>query len=143
MYKNVLLSVDLGQESSWKKALPTAVQLCQTSSATLHVMTVVPDFGMSIIGQYFPEGYEKEVANKVMEQLRSFVGEHVPDDVPVQHIVGEGNVYETILKMAGKIGCDLIVMASHRPELQDYLLGPNAARVVRHAKCSVLVVRGQ
>ena len=37
---------------------------------------------------------------------------------------------------------DLIVMASHRPELKDYLIGPNAARVVRHADCSVQVVRG-
>ncbi len=32
-------------------------------------------------------------------------------------------------------------IGSHRPELKDYLLGPNAARVVRHANCSVLVVR--
>lgn len=32
-------------------------------------------------------------------------------------------------------------MAAHRPELQDYLLGLNATRVVRHAKVSVLVVR--
>ncbi len=65
----------------------------------------------------------------------------MPDDVSVQHIVGEGTVYEVILDMAEKVEADLIVMASHRPELQDYLLGPNAARVVRHAKCSVLVVR--
>jgi nucleotide-binding universal stress UspA family protein len=32
-------------------------------------------------------------------------------------------------------------MGSHRPELSDYLLGPNAGKVVRHAKCSVMVVR--
>ena len=32
-------------------------------------------------------------------------------------------------------------MASHRPELRDYLIGPNAARVMRHADASVLVVR--
>lgn len=32
-------------------------------------------------------------------------------------------------------------MAAHRPALKDYLLGPNAARVVRHSNCSVLVVR--
>ena len=65
----------------------------------------------------------------------------VPDDVSVQHIVGEGSVYEVILKIAGDIDADLILMASHRPELQDYLLGPNASRVVRHATCSVLVHR--
>ena len=44
--------------------------------------------------------------------------------------------------LAGEIGVDLIAMASHRPALKDYLIGPNAARVVRHADVSVLVVRG-
>ena len=29
-----------------------------------------------------------------------------------------------------------------RHALKDYLLGPNVARVVRHANCSVYVVRG-
>ncbi len=37
------------------------------------------------------------------------------------------------------VGC--IVMASHRPGLQDYLLGSTAARVLRHANCSVYIVR--
>ena len=50
-------------------------------------------------------------------------------------------VYQVILETAAKIGADLIVMASHRPKPMDYLLGPNAAKVVRHAKTSVLVVR--
>lgn len=59
----------------------------------------------------------------------------------VRHVVGRGTVYEEILRIAGEIGSDLIVIGSHRPELKDYLLGPNAARVVRHADCSVLVVR--
>jgi nucleotide-binding universal stress UspA family protein len=50
-------------------------------------------------------------------------------------------VYEEILATARDLKADLIVMASHRPELKDYLLGPNAARVVRHSDVSVLVVR--
>jgi len=36
---------------------------------------------------------------------------------------------------------DLIIVGSHKPGLQDYLLGSTAARVVRHAMCSVLVGR--
>ena len=32
-------------------------------------------------------------------------------------------------------------MAAHRPSLADYLLGPNTARVGRHAQCSVQVLR--
>ncbi len=141
MYKNILLAVDLDDKSSWKEALPTAVNLCKAWGGNLRVLTVVPNFGMSIVGQYFPEGYEKEMAQKVLDELKSFVQDHVPDDIKVQHIVGEGTIYEVILKIARETKADLIVMASHRPELKDYLLGPNAARVVRHADCSVLVVR--
>ncbi len=55
MYNTILLPVDLNEESSWKKALPTALELCKTFGAKLHVMTVVPDFGMAIVGSFFPE----------------------------------------------------------------------------------------
>ena len=104
-------------------------------------MTVVPDFGMNIVAQYFPKGYEKEVAEKTLTQLKAFVEKNVPNDITVQHVVGEGSVYETILKVARQTKADLIIMESLRPALKDYLLGPNAARVVRHAECSVLVIR--
>lgn len=35
----------------------------------------------------------------------------------------------------------ILLSLSHRPGLDDYLLGPNAAKDVRHCKRSVLVVR--
>ena len=142
MYREILLAVDLNDESSWKKSLPVAIEFCQNGGGNLHVLTVVPDFGMSIVGQYFPEGYEKDVSEKVMAALKEFVQKHVPEGVSVQHIVGEGSVYEVILEIAKKISADLIVVSASRPDLKSYLLGPNAARVVRHADCSVMVVRG-
>lgn len=141
MYKTVLLPVDLDQESSWRASLPAAVEFCRASGGNLHILTVVPDFGMTIVGQFFKEGFEKEMADRVLERLHQFVDTNVPDDVKVQHIVAGGTIYEVILNIAGKINADVIVMEAHRPELKDYLLGPNAARVVRHANCSVLVVR--
>ena len=52
-----------------------------------------------------------------------------------------GTIYKRIIKSADELGADLIVLTSHRPETKDYLLGPNAARVVRHAKQSVFVIR--
>ncbi len=141
MFNTILLPVDLNHESSWAKALPTALELARASGGNLHVLTVVPDFGMSIVGQFFPEGYEKEMADKVLAKLHEFVEANVPAEMKVQHIVGEGSAYEVILSIAEKINADVIVMGAHRPELKDYLLGPNAARVVRHANCSVMVVR--
>ncbi len=141
MYRNILFTVDLGEESSWQKALPVAIEHARAFGSRLHVMTVVPGFGMSMVGQFFPKGYEKKMRERARAELHDFVKEHVPEGIPVQHIVGEGTVYSTIIETARKIGADLIVMQAHRPELGDYLLGPNAARVVRHADCSVLVVR--
>jgi len=141
MFKDVLLAVDLNDEGSWVKALPVALDFVRASGGTLHVLTVVPNFGMSIVGQFFPKGYEKEVGEKVLVVLKEFVKTHIPDDVKTQRIVGEGTVYEVILNMAGKVNADMIVVSSGRDDLKDFLLGPNAARVVRHANCSVTVVR--
>ncbi len=141
MYKEILLPIDLDNEATWKKAITAAVALCQSFGANLHVMTVVPDFGMSIVSQYFPKDFEKKALTTATADLQAFAKKHVPGDVNVQHIVAHGTIYEEVLNTAKKIKADLIVMGSHRPELQDYLLGPNAARVVRHAPMSVLVVR--
>jgi nucleotide-binding universal stress UspA family protein len=135
------LAVDLGEESSWSKALPTALELVRNHEARLHVMTVVPDFGFSVVGQYFPKDYEHKMVTDMQRRLREFVTTHVPKDVTVHDIIGHGPVYSEILDAAESVKADLIVLASHRPGLQDYLIGPNASKVVRHAKCSVLVVR--
>jgi nucleotide-binding universal stress UspA family protein len=141
MFRNILVPIDLSDKHSWRKALPAAAALCEAFGAKLHVISVVPEFGLPIIGQYFPEGYEERVRQQVAKQLKAFVAEQVPDAVPTRRIVAEGKIYREILKAAAIIEADLIVMGSHHPELKDYLLGPNAARVVRHADCSVMVVR--
>jgi nucleotide-binding universal stress UspA family protein len=141
MYRTILLPVDLGDEHSWRKALPTALALRETFAAALHVVTVVPEFGLPIVGQYFPPDYEAKMHQHVADQLEEFVARQVPEGVAVQRIVAAGKIYQQILRVAEETQADLIVMGSHRPELSDYLLGPNAARVVRHAACSVMVVR--
>ena len=141
MFKEILLPVDIGDPGSSKKALSVAVELSGVAGASLHVLTVVPGFGMSIISQYFPEDFEEKSLAGAAQQLNDYIGASIPSDVTTQAIVANGTIYEEILRVATETGCDLIVMTSQRPELKDYLLGPNAARVVRHATCSVLVVR--
>jgi nucleotide-binding universal stress UspA family protein len=141
MYRNILLPVDLSDKHSWRKALPTAIALSATFQAELHVMTVVPEFGLPMVGQFFPPDYEAKMHQHVAAQLEDFVAQQVPEDVAVKRIVAAGKIYQQILRVAKEIEAELIVMGSHHPELSDYLLGPNAARVMRHADCSVMVVR--
>ena len=96
---------------------------------------------LSIISQYFPDDFEETTLTAAKDAVRAFIDKNVPKEVPSRAIVAQGRAYEQILRIADEIGCDAIVMAAGNPDLAQYLLGPNAARVVRHAKCSVLVVR--
>jgi len=142
MYRNILVALDLEDETDRVTTLERCLEVVRASpGAHLHALTVLPPFGMSIVGSFFPRGYEKQVAQELMRRLRETVDPKLPEGVRCRHIVGEGSVYEVVLDIAKKVEADLIVIGAHRPGLEDYLLGPNAARVVRHAVCSVLVVR--
>lgn len=143
MFKSVLLPIDLSAPSSWEKALPAALRLCQPEdSGILHELTVVPDFGMSVGGSNFEPGCEKKAMHQVGEDPSHRVSQHVPGVTEVHPHVVHGRVHDQIIMAADRLSVDAIVMGSHRPELTDYLLGPNAARVVHHAEQSVFVVRG-
>lgn len=142
MYDHILLPIDPSDAASYDKALPVAAKLAEAYGARLHIMTVAPDFGLSIVGQFFPEGFEKEALAAAREAIAAVVEKAaLPATIPVQLIVAHGAVYEEILRAAGAVNADLIVIGAHRPALKDFLLGPNAARVVRHATMSVMVVR--
>ena len=141
MYKEILLAIDLEDESSWQKALPAAVEMCKSSGARLHALTVVPELGPSIVSGYFPEDYEARMIADAGKRLGELMEAQLPEGLKARPIVAQGTVYKIIIDTAEGIGGDLIVIASHRPESSDSLLGPNAARVVRHSDKSVLVVR--
>lgn len=141
MFKNILLPIDLGAEEASRKALDVAVDYARKHGSRITVMTVMPGFSMTIISQYFPEGFEEKTITETEKRLKAYIADNIPSEIRTQAILASGTVYEEILETAKKTGCDLIVMAAHRPDLRDFLLGPNAARVVRHANCSVLVVR--
>lgn len=141
MYKRILLPIDLDQESSWQKALPVAREYCQIFGASLDLLTVIPDFGVGLVGNYFPPDFEEKASAEALARLESLARERLAGGITTRCHVAHGTVYEQILETARALDIDLIVMASHRPELSDYLLGPNAARVVRHSDVSVLVVR--
>ncbi len=140
LFRCVLASLDLGDPKSALFVLQAALEVIAPGD-TLHVVCVVPNFGTSMVGTFFPADHEEKAIAKARDDLRAFTAANVPEGVDVQHIIAHGNVYEEVLKAADTVSAELIVIGSHRPELKDYLLGPNAARVVRHSTRSVLVAR--
>jgi len=137
----VLCAVDLGQSDKSENVLHEAGKLADLHEAHLSVITVIPDFGMSLVGTFFDKDALKNALQKANDELHSFVKETLPKADDVQQIVALGNVYEEVLKVSNKIEADLIVIGASKPDLVDKLLGPNAARVARHASASVYIVR--
>ena len=138
-FEKILVPVDLGHDSSWREALPTAIDQAQHAGAKLHIVTVIPEEPPQLA--WLPDDYSERMIAYAKPKLDKLVEAHVPADINVEQHVRQGSIYKEIVELAQEQGIDLIVMASHRPELKDYLLGPNAARVVRHVECSVMVVR--
>jgi nucleotide-binding universal stress UspA family protein len=141
MARVVLLPIDLSDTDTQTSALAEALALLGPDGV-LHVVSVLPDFGMAQVSGFFRKDFEKEALAAFGRALTEWVETHVPDAVEVHPHVLHGTIYDEILRAADKLEANVIVMGSHRPAFKDYLLGPNAARVMRHARCSVYVVRG-
>lgn len=136
MLANIVVPIDLEHEGCWEAALEQAAVFACDHGAVLHLVTVIHS-GPSVLAQYFPGGYE-QTAGKSVEAVLETLGQGLGlEESKVTTAVRFGSVYPEILALAESVDADLIVVGSHRPEVTDYLLGSNAARVVRHAKCSV------
>lgn len=149
MAKKILVPVDLSDAETSAKVLAAGVDQAKHEGAELTVMTAVPNMVTGIDYRYAIRGemggsedYDlKKIVQNALDHLNEFVADNTTKGTKAQTIARHGTVYEQILDVAEEIGADQIVIGAHRPQLSDYLLGPNTARVVRHAKCSVNVVR--
>ena len=135
MYKKILVPIALDHGRDSNEALKIAKVLADDGAkiVALHVMEEVPSY----VAQYLPEGQAEANAKDLETRLKSEL-----DGMPgVEVAVVSGHAGHTIVDYASHNDVDCIVVASHRPGLQDYFLGSTAARVVRHAPCAVHVSR--
>ncbi len=138
MFKTILVPVDLSVDGEAESLLQVTKNLTASWDCTLHILSVIPDVGMPIVGSYFDENFESESRKAATAQLAELVAASGID--ARQHVLS-GKIYDCVIAQADKIDADLIIIGAHQPELKEYLLGSNAARVVRHSRQSVLVVR--
>lgn len=143
MSNSVLCAVDVSNGDDDLPVIRRAAQLAALDGAQLDVIAVLPDFGMSSVSSFFGKGHHEKMEAEAKTHLHALVTKALDADqnAKVRHVIATGRAYEEVLKLAKKTNAALIVVGAHKAELSDYLLGPNASRVVRHAKCSVYVVR--
>ncbi len=142
MFSKILIPVDLENEAFAEKAMDVAIQQAIDSDAKLHVVTVIPGFGMSMVGSFFPEDAMNKALTAVTKNLKQYASNKVPKAIKVSAKVLQGKSHKEILKESKAVGADLIVIPSHNVTRVDkVLLGSTTSRVVERAKVSVMVIK--
>jgi universal stress protein F len=136
MYKTIILPIDLSQSERNPAALAVAKKLVDKGGRII-LVNVVEDIPTYVAAE-LPAGFVENSMEDARKDLAAVAKKARPKaEIDVRH----GSPHNAILAAAEEKGADLIIIASHRPGLSDYFLGSTAARVVRHANCSVLVTR--
>lgn len=143
--KNILLPTDLSATSL--AASDYAVELALQYKAKIHLLHILEktppilairslDLSQEKILKSFEEEGKKLLDNAV-KKIRK--GKFI--DIEIEPVLKKGNDYEEIVKYSKEHKIDLIVIATHgRTGLLHTLLGSVAEKVIRYAKCPVLVI---
>jgi nucleotide-binding universal stress UspA family protein len=140
MFKKILVPIDLSESALSKPALDTSVELGLSSKGVLRLVTVETLLPASFM-EYVPPEFDKTQEDRGLHALQELSAGLAFPKSNISYAVRFGGIYVEILAEAEEWGADLIVIGSHRPSMATYLIGSNAKTIVRHAKCSVLVIR--
>ncbi|HCO7573215.1 universal stress protein UspF [Escherichia fergusonii] len=144
MSRTILVPIDISDSELAQRVISHVENEAKIDDAQVHFLTVIPS-----LPYYASLGLAYSAELPAMDDLKAEGKSQLEDiiqkfNIPTDRIhihVAEGAPKDKILELAKTLPADLIIIASHRPDITTYLLGSNAAAVVRHAECSVLVVR--
>ncbi len=139
MYSKILIPIDFAHEEQALASINKANKLGgEKGIILLHVVEEVPEY----VQNFLPEEFKTDKVESARKDLQTLLEKSEIDNTDkVQIEVRKGRSYSSILESADKNEVNLIIINSHKPGFEDYLLGSTAAKVVRHAECAVLVER--
>jgi nucleotide-binding universal stress UspA family protein len=148
MYKHILIATD-GSDLA-KKGVDHGLELASKIGARVTIVSVTqpldPQARQAALagGVEDPAGRYDQAISKEMEKRFEAIKQRMPDKgaaVDLTHEIDE-HPAEAIVRLADRLECDLIVMASHgRRGIRRLVLGSQTAEVVTHTTIPVLVVR--
>lgn len=139
---HVLVTTDFTDSAD--RAIPWAFELAaeQGARVTLCHVLVAPQPPNPVYAQVYPKTlFRRETLEAAEKRAVAALMDRVPRahaSVPHEVIVSRGAPADEIVRQAEERGCDLVVLA---PGRRRHLLGSVAEKVVRRARCAVLVVR--
>jgi nucleotide-binding universal stress UspA family protein len=141
MFKKILIPVDLQETALSIRATTVAQDLAVCYQSKITVLTVIPDFGMPLVANFFPEDAMKQAEREVHAELKRFIAAHFKDPAAIRAEVDGGSPHKIIVAHARREKADLIVLPARGKDISKVFLGSSSTHVVERAPCSVLVVR--
>jgi nucleotide-binding universal stress UspA family protein len=132
-----MVPVDLKHTDRLEKALGCAADMARQNNATVIYVGVAAATPSSIA--HTPA----EFADKLKAFAEAQAGaQDIPTEAhPVTSHDPSTDLDPTLLKAVGDTKADLVIMASHVPNVTDYIWPSNGGTVASHAAVSVFVVR--
>lgn len=134
MYKKIIVSLSLSHGIGGR-AIDAARKLKDEDGEIVAVHAYEPL--QDSVRAYLPED---AIANS-LKRAEAELAERVGSADDVEAVLLQGHPGRAVTDYAEKIGADCIIVGSHKPGLRDHFLGSTASRIVRHAPCSVHVLR--
>ncbi len=138
--KRILIAHD-GSRSS-ERALRKGLEIAEKFNSAVTVISVVPSLYLTEL----MEMDRKKVLDTLTadaKKMMTGIKAHSGKIKSLKTLIKQGSPADEILKTAGKMKSDMIVVGSHgRHGAQKFLLGSVSSKVIDHADCSVLIVKG-
>lgn len=142
MYSDILIPLDLSHKEQAEELAAVAGKLAAGEQARLHLLYVDQSF---IHRASYPQLDESELIghkSDAQQQMKYLLTDLAKNLELVIHC-RNGTAHDQILESAAELDVDAIVMMARKPGISSYFIGSNAERVVRHAPCSVFVIRSE
>lgn len=137
MFKRIMAPVDLAHIERLNRALDCAADLARHYDVPIHYVGVTSSAPSQLahnpeeFGQKLNAFAKGEAENRGLE---AFAHTAVTPDPATE-------VDDALIRAIDETGADLVVMASHVPNVMDHIWPSNGGKLAENAKCSVMVVR--
>lgn len=137
MFQKIMAPVDLAHVEKLGRALDCAADLAKHYSVPVVYVGVTSSAPSQLA--HNPE----EFGEKLGAFAEAETSKHGVDGTSHTAIAPDPTteVDDALMRAIDETGADLVVMASHVPNVLDHIWPSNGGKLAEHAKCSVMVVR--
>ncbi len=141
MFRKILLPIDIAEPEIANEAIDVAVAMAKAFNSDIRLIHVTSPIIVASPMAVIPQSVYDELGVYEKSELERMAAAIDRPKETLTTVVRIGGVYPELLAEAAEWQADLIIVGAHKRSMATYLLGSSAAAIVRHASCTVMVVR--